>query len=282
MKGKPSQVAKRHLHEPPKEVAAAQVVHRTEKWKQQQIGWERAIEWSRTFKMPAHPAPVWPRVVGYAQGKEILYERDFSPRGYLSLSQIKRKGRYLQQQREMRSFSPYWRTRLSELQQERRNFPGRPFVGNLRSMYAVHESSVLECWAQDLVYQFEHVKEKIEQLDNDCPSRRKRQQARTKWKLNLQHRTREQFLAAWKDVPGFREELIVDIAHEMDLPGIFLLPEDPVMMVFWDSSTHMRNVAVVLLLAEKYGIDLSGKFDTYSQEQLEHLMRMTLRELLEW
>ena len=164
----------------------------------------------------------------------------------------------------------------------RRKFPGRPFVGDLRRRYAMDEIALLGSWAQDLVYQFKHVKEKIEQLDNDRPSRRKRQQARTKWKLNLQHRTREQFLAAWKDVLRFREELIMDIAHEMDLPGSFLLPEDPVMMIFWDSSDHMRNVAVVLLLEEKYGIDISGKFHTWFQEELERLMRMTLRELLEW
>lgn len=282
MKGKPSRVAKRHLHEPPKEFAEAHDVHRTEKWKQQQEGWENVVEWGRTLKMPAHPAPVWPRVVGYAQGRQILYEGDFSPRGYLSLSQAKRKERYLQQKREMYSFSPYWRTRLSELQQERRKFPGRPFVSDLRRMYGMHESAVLDCWAQDLVYQFKHVKEKIDQLDNDRPSRRKRQQARTKWKLNLQHRTREQFLAAWEDVLHFHEELIMDIAHEMDLPGSFLFPEDPVMMIFWDSSDHMRNVAVVLLLEEKYSINVSGKFHVWFQEDLECLMRMTLRELLEW
>lgn len=58
MKGKPSKVAKRRLHETPSEFAEAVKGKQTERYKYWQRLYEREAEWNRNAKMPSHPAPM--------------------------------------------------------------------------------------------------------------------------------------------------------------------------------------------------------------------------------
>ena len=57
MKGKPSKVAKRRLHEPPKEFTEANKVRQTEKWLEEKRWWERLVARGQNCKMPSHPEP---------------------------------------------------------------------------------------------------------------------------------------------------------------------------------------------------------------------------------
>ena len=57
MKGKPSKVAKRRLHETPSEFAEAVKGKQTERYKYWQRLYEREAEWYRNAKMPSHPQP---------------------------------------------------------------------------------------------------------------------------------------------------------------------------------------------------------------------------------
>ena len=55
VKGKPSKVAKRRLHETPKEFAEAEVGKQSYEYQRWQRMYEREAEWYRDRKMPSHP-----------------------------------------------------------------------------------------------------------------------------------------------------------------------------------------------------------------------------------
>lgn len=102
-----------------------------------------------------------------------------------------------------------------------------------------------------------------------------------KFVQKLRQRTEEDWIESWGDRINDIGKVCLVIEKEMDLPNRFLMPEDPLWLVFFNLSHDMREISALMKVSDVCAVSLDEYFNMNMADLIPHTVNQKIRKLSE-